>query len=88
MATSYSRQKSYADNRKWLLEFYIGDMVYFKISPTKGVMRFGRKMNSSIRYARSYEILHCMGEVAYELTLHAEVVFAHPIIHVSILNMT
>ena len=42
LATFYSRQKSYADNRKWPLEFDLGDQVYLKISPVKEVMRFGR----------------------------------------------
>ena len=43
LATAYSWQKSYADNRKRPLEFDVGDKVYLKISPMKGVMRFGRK---------------------------------------------
>ena len=36
--TAYSRQKSYADNRKRPLEFEVGYQVYLKISPMKGVM--------------------------------------------------
>ncbi|TMX05471.1 hypothetical protein EJD97_018993 [Solanum chilense] len=40
LRTSYSRQKSYANNRKRDLEFEVGDWVYLKISPIKGVMRF------------------------------------------------
>ena len=39
----YSRQKSYSDNRRRDLEFEIGDHVYFKVSPMKGVMIFGNK---------------------------------------------
>ena len=49
LATSYSQQKSYADNRKRTLEFDIGDQVYLKISLIKGVMRFGRKGKLSPR---------------------------------------
>ena len=37
-ATAYSRQKSYANNRKRPLKFKVGDQVYLKISPMKGVM--------------------------------------------------
>ncbi|XP_069154432.1 uncharacterized protein [Solanum lycopersicum] len=41
LATAYNRQKSYADNRRRALEFEVGDQVYLKISPMKGMMRFG-----------------------------------------------
>ncbi|XP_069155631.1 uncharacterized protein [Solanum lycopersicum] len=47
LATAYNRQKSYADNRKWPLEFDVGDQVYLKISPIKEVMSFGRKRKLS-----------------------------------------
>ena len=49
LATAYSLQKSYADNRKQPLEFDVGDQVYLKISPMKGVMRFGRNGKLSLR---------------------------------------
>ena len=39
--TTQSRQKSYADVRRRKLEFQVGDHVFLRISPTKGVMRFG-----------------------------------------------
>ena len=61
LATAYSRQKSYADNRKRPLEFNVGDQVYLKISPMKGVMRFGRKGKLSPRYVGPYEILQRVG---------------------------
>lgn len=37
--TKYTK-KNYADNRKRELTFQIGDHVFLKVSPTKGVMRF------------------------------------------------
>ncbi|GKF26935.1 hypothetical protein Tco_0082829 [Tanacetum coccineum] len=37
------RQKSYADKRRKLLEFEVGDRVLLKVSPWKGVVRFGKK---------------------------------------------
>ena len=49
LATSYSRQKSYADNRRRALEFEVGDQVYLKISPMKGMMRFGKKGKLTLR---------------------------------------
>ena len=56
--TSYSRHMTYADNRKWPLEFYVSDEVYLKISPMEDVMRFGRKSKLSPRYVGPYKILN------------------------------
>ena len=86
LATAYNRQKSYANNRKWTLEFDVVDQVYLKISPMKGVMKFCRKGKLSLRYVGPYEIPQRMGEVAYELALRAELDYVHPIFHVSILK--
>ena len=44
------RQKSYADNRHIDLQFEIGDRVFLKISPWKGVLRFGKRGKLSPRY--------------------------------------
>ena len=52
LKTVQSRQKSYANVRRRELEFQVDDRVIFKVSPTKGVMRFGKKRNLSPRYAR------------------------------------
>ena len=49
LASAYSRQKSYANNRKWPLEFDVSDLVYLKIATMKGVMRFCRKGKLSPR---------------------------------------
>ncbi|WMV18474.1 hypothetical protein MTR67_011859 [Solanum verrucosum] len=54
---AHSRQKSYADDKKRDLEFEVGDWVYLKISPMKGVMRFAKKGKLSPRYVGPYEIL-------------------------------
>ncbi|KAL5550478.1 hypothetical protein UlMin_000654 [Ulmus minor] len=43
MKTAQSRQKSYADRRRRPLEFQVGDLVFLKVAPMKGVMRFGKK---------------------------------------------
>ena len=43
MKTAQTRQKSYADTRRKDLEFEVGDKVFLRVSPIKGVMRFGRK---------------------------------------------
>nr|GEU48290.1 DNA-directed DNA polymerase [Tanacetum cinerariifolium] len=40
-----SRQKSYANKRREPLEFNVGDRMLLKVSPWKGVVRFGEKEN-------------------------------------------
>ena len=57
LVTTHSIQKSYADNCKRNLKFVEGDQVYLKISPMKGVMRFGKKVKLSPRYIGPYEVL-------------------------------
>ncbi|KAK6150843.1 hypothetical protein DH2020_015775 [Rehmannia glutinosa] len=42
METAQSRQKSYSDQRRRMLEFSVGDRVFLKVTPMKGVMRFGK----------------------------------------------
>ncbi|XP_070036932.1 uncharacterized protein, partial [Nicotiana tomentosiformis] len=50
LRTAQSRQKSYSDVRRRDLEFEVGDWVFLKISPMKGVMSFGKKGKLSPRY--------------------------------------
>ncbi|GJT55083.1 putative reverse transcriptase domain-containing protein [Tanacetum coccineum] len=65
-------QKSYADNRRKPLEFDVGDRVLLKVSPWKGVIRFGKKGKLAPRYVGLFEILERIGPVAYRLRLPEE----------------
>ncbi|KAK6142480.1 hypothetical protein DH2020_022828 [Rehmannia glutinosa] len=69
MKTAQSRQKSYADKRRKPLEFSIGDMIFLKVAPMKGVMRFGKKWKLSPRYIGPFEILERIGSLAYRIAL-------------------
>ncbi|KAI3726575.1 hypothetical protein L1987_66373 [Smallanthus sonchifolius] len=80
------RQKSYADNRRKPLEFQIGDRVLLKVSPWKGVVRFGKKGKLAPRYVGPFEILERIGPVAYKLRLPQGLSGIHDIFHVSNLN--
>ena len=60
--------------------------MYLKISPMKGVVRFGKKGKLSPRYVGPYEILQRVGKVAYELKLPSKLASVHPLIHVSMLK--
>ncbi|GJY80360.1 hypothetical protein Tco_0493111 [Tanacetum coccineum] len=63
------RQKNYADKRRKPLEFKVGDRVLLRVSPWKGVMRFGKKGKLAPRYVGSFDILERIGLVAYRLRL-------------------
>ncbi|GJW74198.1 putative nucleotidyltransferase, ribonuclease H [Tanacetum coccineum] len=52
-----SRQKSYADKHRRDLEFQVGDRVFLKVSPFRGVKRFGIKGKLSPRFIGPFEIL-------------------------------
>ncbi|GJW07856.1 reverse transcriptase domain-containing protein [Tanacetum coccineum] len=52
-----SRQKSYADVRRKPLEFEVGDKVMLKVSPWKGVVRFGKRRKLSPRYIGHFKIV-------------------------------
>ena len=80
------RQRSYADNRRRALQFEIGDRVFLKISPWKGVLRFGMRGKLSSRYIGPYEILSKVGPVAYKLKLPPELSRIHDTFHVSMLR--
>ncbi|GJW52006.1 hypothetical protein Tco_0093357 [Tanacetum coccineum] len=77
------RQKSYADKRRKLLEFEVGDQVLLKVSPWKGVVRFGKKGKLAPRYVGPFEILERIGLVAYRLRLPEELNRVHDTFHVS-----
>ncbi|WMV42349.1 hypothetical protein MTR67_035734 [Solanum verrucosum] len=86
LKTAQSRQKSYTDVRKRELEFEVDDWVYLKVSPMKGVMRFGKKGKLSPRYIGPYRISKRIGNVAYELELPLQLTAVHPVFHISMLK--
>ena len=83
LKTAQSRQISYPDVRRRELEFQVDDWIFLKVSPMKGVMRFGKKGKLSPRYVGPYKILKRIGKVAYELDLPAELEAIHPVFHIS-----
>ncbi|GKA68279.1 hypothetical protein Tco_0768196 [Tanacetum coccineum] len=77
------RQKSYADNRRKPLEFEVGDRVLLKVSPCKGVIRFGKKGKLAPRYVGPFGILERIDPVAYRLRLPEELSSVHDTFYVS-----
>jgi hypothetical protein len=77
------RQESYTNKRRRPLQFEIGDHVYLKVSPIKGVKRFRVKGELSPRYIGPFSILEKCGNVAYKLELPPSLTGVHDIFHVS-----
>jgi hypothetical protein len=65
------------------LEFKVGNHVYLRVSPIKGVKRFGVKGKLAPRYIGPFPILEKCGTVAYKLDLPASLAGVHNIFHVS-----
>jgi hypothetical protein len=83
LRVAQTRQKSYADNRRRLLEFKEGDNVYLKVSPIRGMRRFKVKGKLSPRFIGPFLILKQVGEVAYQLELPDHLADVHDVVHVS-----
>ncbi|GKE06212.1 reverse transcriptase domain-containing protein, partial [Tanacetum coccineum] len=76
-------QKSYVDKRRKPLEFSVGDYVLLKVSPWKGMVRFGKKRKLAPRFVGPFEITKKVGPIAYRLDLPRELDGVHDTFHVS-----
>jgi hypothetical protein len=86
LKAAQSRQKSYADAKRRPLKFEVGDRVFLKASPMKGVIRFGKRGKLQPRYLGPFEVLEKVGEVSYRLALSPELSYVHDVFHVSMLR--
>ena len=84
--TTQSRQESYADVRRRPLEFEVGDHVFLKVMPKRGVVRFGKRGKLAPRFIGPFEILERVGTVACHLTLPPSMSGVHKVFHVSMLR--
>ena len=84
MAQSW--QKSYANVRRRPLEFKIGDHVFLKVMPKRGVVRFGKHRKLSPRFIGPFEILERIGIVAYRLALPPSMSGVYEVFHVCMLR--
>jgi hypothetical protein len=83
LKAAQSRQKSYVDQRRKPLQFQVGDYVYLRASPTKGVQRFGIKGKLAPRYIRPFEITKACGPVAYRIRLPSQLAAIHDVFYIS-----
>ena len=68
------------------LEFEVEDKVFLKLSPRKGVVRFGKRGKLNPRYIGPFEIVDGIGPVAYRLDLPEEFSRVHNVFHISMLR--
>ncbi|GJZ28394.1 putative reverse transcriptase domain-containing protein [Tanacetum coccineum] len=83
MQAARDRQKSYADLKCKPIEFQVRDIVMLKVSPWKGVVRFGIRGKLNPRYVGPFKVLEKVGSVAYKLELPQELSRVHNTFHVS-----
>nr|GFA04391.1 putative reverse transcriptase domain-containing protein [Tanacetum cinerariifolium] len=83
MQAARDQQKSYADLKRKPMEFQVRDKVMLKVSPWKGIVRFGKWGKLNPRYVGPFKVLEGVGNVAYKLDLPEELSRVHNTIHVS-----
>ena len=86
LLTKQSRQKNYVDRMKRPVEIIVGNHVFLKVSPKKGLMCFGHSGKISLSLIFPFEILDCIGAVAYRLALPPRLANVHNVFHVSMLR--
>ncbi|XP_069143505.1 uncharacterized protein [Solanum lycopersicum] len=60
-----SRKKKYVDHKVADMGFHTGENILLKLSPINEVMRFGKKGKLCWGYIGPFEVLQCVGSVAY-----------------------
>ncbi|GJQ99316.1 putative reverse transcriptase domain-containing protein [Tanacetum coccineum] len=83
LKVAHDRQKSYADKRRKPLKFIVGDYVLLKVSPWKGVLRFGKKGKLAPRFVGPFEIIEKIGPAVYRLDFPKDLDGVHDTFHVS-----
>ena len=86
LVAAQNRQKKYADQARKDMEYQEGEQVLLKVSPWKGLVRFGKKGKLSPRFVGPFEILKRVGKVAYELALPPHMQHIHNVFHISMLK--
>jgi hypothetical protein len=64
----------------------VGEKVFLKVAPMRGVTHFGKKGKLNPQYIGTYEILECVGSLAYRLALPPNVSGLHNVFHVLVLR--
>ena len=86
MRATHSRQKSYADKRRWPLEFDEGDHVFLRVTPTTSIRRVLKSRKLTPRFIGPYQITRRIGTTTYEIALPPHISNLHNVFHVSQLS--
>ena len=86
LLTAQRKQKNYTDRRRRPLEFEVGDHVFLKVMPKRGVVRFGKRGKLASRYIGPFEVLKRVGTVAYRLAQPSSLSSVQEMFHVSMLR--
>ncbi|GJS46409.1 putative reverse transcriptase domain-containing protein [Tanacetum coccineum] len=81
MQAARDRQKSYADLKRKPMEFEVGDKVMLKVSPWKGVVRFGKRGKLNPRFVGPFKVIKRVRDIAYKLELPEELSRVHNTFH-------
>ena len=85
LLTTQSRQKSYADRRRRPLDFEVGDQIFSKVIPKRGVVRFDKRGKLAPRYIEPFKILERLGTITYLLALPPSLSSVHEVFQVSMI---
>ena len=77
---------SYADRRRQPLEFEVGDHVFLKAMPKRGMVKFGKQGKLLSRFIGPFEVLERVGTIVYQLALSPSLSGVHEAFHVSMLQ--
>ncbi|GJS78074.1 hypothetical protein Tco_0727955 [Tanacetum coccineum] len=80
---AHDRQKSLVDRNRKPMDFQVGDMVMLKVSPWKGVIRFGKRGKLNPNSIGPFKVLAKVGTVAYRIELPNQLSRVHSTFHVS-----
>ncbi|GJW65665.1 hypothetical protein Tco_0117549 [Tanacetum coccineum] len=83
MQGAQDRQKSYVNRKRKPMEYEVGNRVMLKVSPWKGVVRFGKRGKLNPRYVGPFKVLAKVGKVSYKLELPQELSRVLHTFHVS-----
>ncbi|PKA64998.1 hypothetical protein AXF42_Ash011600 [Apostasia shenzhenica] len=86
LQVAQDRQKKYYDANHRHVEFEVDDHVFLKVSPMKGVTRFGKIGKLKPRFIGPFQILERVGTVAYRVALPPHLAGVHDVFHVSSLK--
>ncbi|GJY94391.1 putative reverse transcriptase domain-containing protein [Tanacetum coccineum] len=77
------QRKSYANIRRKIMVFQVGDRVMLKVSPWKGVVRFGKRGKLNPSFVDPFKVIKIVETVAYKLKLPQQLSRVHNTFHVS-----